>query len=427
MAFVPIAGTLWVLLPLVDGSAFAVLEGECGLDATGTCARSPNFPKVYGSSSCTLEVQSGFLHATQFDTEADKDVLEIGNVSDSNGRYYGYSYSDPSSTAFSGTVGPYSLEVSDGDSLIWMPNSDVKHFGWEVCWSDSAFSATTTTASALCPDIQDFIYNRDGIYTGDTFQVVSGSCTVSSSGYCVRSPNYPQVYDDSDCCTIEAPAGNLSFTNFHVESFYDQLFVANRDVLMDFFSEFPTFALEGDRIAWSSDNMIHTGGWGDVYGPPAVPLSEITMVVGNCNVSGNCVSSSNFPSSYEANERCEFQVMAGSVYATAFGTEMHFDHLYIDGTAYHGTWGPWGHVVASGAEFLWDADASVQAGGWRVCVLSEDLPATTTDVMVTNVTVLEGECTMTSISCVASPGYPGNYSHDGSCTHCDARRALSPR
>ena len=120
--------------------------------------------------------------------------------------------------------------------------------------------------------------------------------------------------------------------------------------------------------------------------------------------------------SYEANERCEFQVTAGSVYATAFGTEMHFDHLYIDGTAYHGTWGPWGHVVASGAEVLWDADASVQAGGWRVCVLSEDLPATTTDVMVTNVTVLEGECTMTSNLCVASPGYPGNYSHDGSCT-----------
>ena len=46
----------------------------------------------------------------------------------------------------------------------------------------------------------------------------------------------------------------------------------------------------------------------------------------------------------------------------------------------------------------------------------EDLSATTTDVMVTNVTVLEGECTMTSNSCVASPGYPGNCSHDGSCT-----------
>ena len=155
-------------------------------------------------------------------------------MSDSNGVYYGYSFSDPSSTAFSGTVGPYSLEVSNGDSLIWMPNSDVKHFGWEVCWSDSAFSATTTTASALCLDIQDFIFNRDGIYTGDTFRVVSGSCTVSSSGYCVRSPNNPQVYDDGHCWTIEAPAGNLSFTNFHVESFFDQLFVANRDVLMDF-------------------------------------------------------------------------------------------------------------------------------------------------------------------------------------------------
>lgn len=421
-----------LLLSLVVGqndlswTAFAVLEGDCGLDETGTCVRSPNFPKAYGSSSCTIGVQAGVLHATHFDTEPAKDILSVGSMSEivedisdySVHSSYDDSYGTSNSpSSFSGTAGPLIMEVTGTDSLSWIPRSDVKHYGWEVCWSSSPSSATTTTTeSALCPDILDFVYNRDGSYTGDTFQVVSGACTVKSSGYCVRSPNYPQQYNDNDCCTIEAPAGNLSFTSFEVEESHDRLFVAYYDVFVKFFSEPPMLLLEeGGRIAWTSDARVHHKGWELCADHEPVPVDEIIMLVGGCIVSGNCVSSQHFPSFYEANERCEFQVPAGSIYATTFGTEMHFDHLFIGDTAYHGTWGPWGHEVASGAEVAWEADASVQSGGWRVCVLSEDMPETTTAPMVGSVTVLSGECTMTTSSCVASVGYPEDYSHDGSC------------
>jgi hypothetical protein len=52
------------------------------------------------------------------------------------------------------------------------------------------------------------------------FAVESGACTVSNSGTCFRSPNFPSNYDINQQCTITVAASQavtLSVTAFHLE------------------------------------------------------------------------------------------------------------------------------------------------------------------------------------------------------------------
>ena len=57
-----------------------------------------------------------------------------------------------------------------------------------------------------------------------TFVVSSGSCTTSSNDHCVRSPNFPGNYGNSESCAIEISGpGTVSTTTFHTESCCDHL------------------------------------------------------------------------------------------------------------------------------------------------------------------------------------------------------------
>merc|ERR1719284_1235731 len=148
-----------------------------------------------------MEVQAGILNARVFDTEMGYDRLIVGG-----GEY-------------SGTSGPVNLEVGEGDKIHWVTFDDaVKHDGWELCWSNST-SLTTTTANEQCPELLNFMDNsvqNNGTIT--EFQVRSGQCTLSDGGRCVRSPNYPNAYNNEDCCAILSPAGYLVASSFSVES-----------------------------------------------------------------------------------------------------------------------------------------------------------------------------------------------------------------
>ena len=306
--------------------AFTVVQGACSTDETGRCVYSPHYTKTYDGSDCEMEVQAGILNARVFDTEMDYDRLIVGG-----GEY-------------SGTSGPVNLEVGEGDKIHWVTFDDaVKHDGWELCWSNST-SLTTTTANEQCPGILNFMDNsvqNNGTIT--EFQVRSGQCTLSDGGRCVRSPNYPNAYNNEDCCTIFSPAGYLVATSFSVESGWDQLYVANAAYTG---WSLPIIEIgEGGNIAWSTDHSVVSDGWEIcVDALPTTssrtPVDAITVLLPGCNVSGNCVTSPNFPSSYEDNERCAFLVPEGFIYASAFETEEHFDYLYIGGDKYDGTWGP---------------------------------------------------------------------------------------
>ena len=382
---------------------FTVLEGLCGTDETGNCVHSPHYPKFYDDGECLIEVQAGIVHAVSFETEVMFDRLVFN------------------SGEYSGTDGPENVHVGDGDRILWATHDNtIKHAGWELCWSNNtAFAA----AEPQCPDIHDFIYNRRERPSENIteFDVVSGTCTVSDSGLCVRSPNYPGEYNNNDCCTIHSPGGYLVSNSFAVESWWDHLYIVNSDHYG--YAALPVIEVTaGDNIAWSSDESVVNSGWEICVGDrptttTRTPVEEITTLISGCNVTGNCVSSPHYPAHYENNEVCKFLVPSGFLFAMNFETEEHFDYMYIGEDKYHGTWGPWGLEVASGEEIVWESDYSIVKDGWVLCVQPENFaPSTTSVAPVTALTVLSGDCMMTSSTCVASPNYPGEYENDESCT-----------
>jgi hypothetical protein len=65
------------------------------------------------------------------------------------------------------------------------------------------------------------------VMVSPTFQVVTGPCTVSPGGECVRSPNYPNQYAAGQRCEIKVHnSGGIRATAFDTESRYDYLEIA---------------------------------------------------------------------------------------------------------------------------------------------------------------------------------------------------------
>lgn len=91
------------------------------------------------------------------------------------------------------------------------------------------------------------------------------------------------------------------------------------------------------------------------------------MVTGPCNISGDCVRSSNYPEQYGHNERCDIEFPQPSVINfTAFSTEASYDTLIVNGHRYSGS--REGTIVAWG-NITWRSDDSVQDSGWELCFL----------------------------------------------------------
>ena len=89
---------------------------------------------------------------------------------------------------------------------------------------------------------------------------VVGPCTVN--GACVRSPNYPSDYGNSQSCTItpESPAVGwlLSATAFDTESNWDQLRVNGVDYSG---TTGPMGVVLSGAFTWSSDGFSNRDGW----------------------------------------------------------------------------------------------------------------------------------------------------------------------
>merc|ERR1740124_2026586 len=107
--------------------------------------------------------------------------------------------------------------------------------------------------------------------------IVYGPCTVN--GTCVRSPNYPSDYGNSQSCTITptslAIGHLLSATAFNTESNHDKLIVNG---VAYSGTTGPSDVLLGSAFTWSSDTSFDRAGW-EVCAqaaPPPLPPSPPT-------------------------------------------------------------------------------------------------------------------------------------------------------
>ena len=102
------------------------------------------------------------------------------------------------------------------------------------------------------------------------FAVTSGPCTVDpNSPNCIRSPNFPSNYADSQACSITPTAlalgRPLTATSFNTEGGFDFLRIPSHPsgMLTAFSGETgpSNFVLGPGTIQWSSDSSVTSSGW----------------------------------------------------------------------------------------------------------------------------------------------------------------------
>eukprot|EP00964_Phaeocystis_antarctica_P055110 scaffold32402_cov47-Phaeocystis_antarctica.AAC.2 len=136
----------------------------------------------------------------------------------------------------------------------------------KICSAASDCSGSTAVASPPPPS--------PPASQASAYFTVVGPCT--TEGACVRSPNYPSNYGDSQSCTITptslAVGQLLSATAFSTESGYDKLIV--NGVTYDGTTG-PSGEVLGSAFTWSSDVSTQASGWEVCAnsGPPVFPPS----------------------------------------------------------------------------------------------------------------------------------------------------------
>merc|ERR1719166_621379 len=124
--------------------------------------------------------------------------------------------------------------------------------------------------------------------------------------------------------------------------------------------------LEGDPNLLLNVGMPYTGPPTPAPPTPAPPPPGTWEISGTgCQMSGNCIASSNHPANYGNNEACSINAYEVDLTVEAFSTESRYDFLTIGGTAYSGTSGPSSGTYTG--VFSWSSDYSVTNSGWKLC------------------------------------------------------------
>ena len=163
--------------------------------------------------------------------------------------------------------------------------------------------------------------------------------------------------------------------------------------------------------------------------------ASFVVTEGNCVVTGDCVSSPNYPEAYDGYTECTIVPESdGWLSVQSFELESYswsdycYDHLTVNDVQYCNEIGPEGVAVTPATEmtFVADYDQSGHAG-FSICLSStftSTLPppsATPTvgpcDTTATHFSVTEGDCTVCG-NCFYSPNHVtgGDYDHSHSCT-----------
>jgi len=178
----PLSTVGFVLIAFASQHALAAMfnisSGSCTL--SGDCIN----PGWYGDCAFTT-LAVGTVSTTAFNTHPTQyssygDLITYGDRLQLGGNYY------------SGTTGPSNVYLSSGSQIVWDVGSGQSGSGWELCLVE--YNASSTR-----------------LFTGGG----AGTCTLSTSGDCVSSPNYPSKYDSTDCTIINNQAGYLTATTFN--------------------------------------------------------------------------------------------------------------------------------------------------------------------------------------------------------------------
>lgn len=234
---------------------------------------------------------------------------------------------------------------------------------------------------------------------------------------CVSSLNYPHYYDNSAECRMYVVSDSVSveIISFSTENFYDVLEVTDAGRTDRFSGDccpltsssngcawdlacgsFPAQLSPNSMLLWSSDSSRVDIGWDMCF------FITITKDGSLVDVSGSgcllevqrdgteCVSSSNFPATYDNAGECEVQVTSQAVVmdVIAFETEPYFDVLTVTTSGvtleYHGlcntlTCPSFITHLSPMSSLRWTADPSVAEKGWKICFNHDnDYTASTT-------------------------------------------------
>jgi hypothetical protein len=274
--------------PSPPGTYFAIASGPCTIDLRApNCIRSPNYPAYYNNSQTCSIVPTALAIGRPLSVEEDRSAMGTwGYAFDTQ---WGYDFlripSHPSGTlmSFSGYYGPDNVILGQG-AIQWSSDGMVTFSGWRVCshsWSPPPPprwppSPPRSPPPPFPPPLPPF---APGAY----FAVTSGPCTVDPSApNCIRSPNFPSNYSNSQACSITpsplAIGRPLTATSFRTQQWYDILRVPTPSGYSDWFSgrDGPSnFVLGPGLIEW----IIYTGwssrvtdsGWRVCSYPPSPP------------------------------------------------------------------------------------------------------------------------------------------------------------
>lgn len=126
---------------------------------------------------------------------------------------------------------------------------------------------------------------------------------------------------------------------------------------------------------------------------------------GPCPISGNCVSSTGYPSVYTSSESCAITISRNVALTTGddWALEVGYDHVIIRGQEYY-------HAeniptqLGPGDKIFWHADSSVEKVGWEICFTE----VTETGISRTSSTSMPSMAP-TSIPSMAPTMVPGEY------------------
>jgi hypothetical protein len=124
----------------------------------------------------------------------------------------------------------------------------------------------------------------------------------------------------------------------------------------------------GGGLAVTSASSMHLVN-SYIFGNQALTMTPfLNRTTGPCSVFGDCFFSPNFPSSYDNNDKCSFEVTSdATLVSETFVTELTYDYLSVNGVQFSGTNGPSGMKVYMGDIIEFTSDAALVAQGFEIC------------------------------------------------------------
>lgn len=159
-----------------------------------------------------------------------------------------------------------------------------------------------------------------------------------------------------------------------LENAYDHVYVAGEDVEDP--DDLPQTLSQGDTIQWDSDRSVTAFGWqicfSEYVEPEPVPTSDYFTFSGDCDIVGDCISSSNYPDLHGNRESCQIEISqdASVTPGPTWELERGFDILEWRSPAETRDL----HLVSSVPETMrdgdvlqWSSDGSITKLGWQLC------------------------------------------------------------